>query len=273
MEVEEVLPSPAYRETISKSQDTAYRHKKQTGGAGQFADVQADRGARRARRGLRLRRGGQGRRGAAQLHPGRRGRRARRDGARAARAFRSPTSRDADRRPGPRGRQLGHGVPHRRPPGHPRGAEGGRAGAAAADLPGRDPRAGDVHRQPRADRLLARRPGARLRRRPGRQGLGESTRRWCRAARSRASPTTSAPRPRASAGSRRRSTTTRRCTARPPTGSCRSAPASRPDHMTSGGLRSTVPASRQLSEGASSRRAPPRRGLRRARPGSVPWPC
>lgn len=39
IEVDEVMPSPAYRETISKPQDVAYRHKKQTGGAGQFADV------------------------------------------------------------------------------------------------------------------------------------------------------------------------------------------------------------------------------------------
>ncbi|MBZ9601877.1 elongation factor G [Phyllobacterium chamaecytisi] len=32
-------PSPVYRETISKTSDVHYRHRKQTGGAGQFADV------------------------------------------------------------------------------------------------------------------------------------------------------------------------------------------------------------------------------------------
>jgi elongation factor G len=85
LEVEEVMPAPDYRETIAKPHDQAYRHKKQTGGAGQFADVKLTVAPAAARRGLRLRRGGEGRRGAAQLHPRGRGGRARRDGARPAR--------------------------------------------------------------------------------------------------------------------------------------------------------------------------------------------
>lgn len=39
VEVTDRSPSPIYRETISKASNVHYRHRKQTGGAGQFADV------------------------------------------------------------------------------------------------------------------------------------------------------------------------------------------------------------------------------------------
>ena len=173
MEVEEVPPSAAYRETVSKPQDTAYRHKKQTGGAGQFADVKLTVAPGARGSGFAFSdvvKGGavpknyipaveNGARDAMERGP--LGFPVRRRGG------------DADRWPAPPGGQLGDGVPHRRPPRRRRGPEGGGAGAPAAGLPYRDPRAGALHRRPRPDRLVACRPGARLRRRPRGQGLGD----------------------------------------------------------------------------------------------------
>ena len=173
MEVEEVAPSAAYCETISKPQDTAYRHKKQTGGAGQFADVKltVSPGAR-----------GSGFIFAEVVKGGAVPRNyipAVETGARDA-MERGPlgfpvldVTRDPHRRAAPPGRQLGDGLPHRRPPRRRRGAEGRRPGAAAAGLSHRHPRPGALHRRPRPDRRLASRPGARLRRRSGSQGLGD----------------------------------------------------------------------------------------------------
>jgi elongation factor G len=39
VEVEIAIPVPLYRETITRNADVSYRHRKQSGGAGQFADV------------------------------------------------------------------------------------------------------------------------------------------------------------------------------------------------------------------------------------------
>ena len=49
-------PQVAYRETITKKVSEQYIHKKQTGGAGQFAEVWIDFAPLDARRGLRVRR-------------------------------------------------------------------------------------------------------------------------------------------------------------------------------------------------------------------------
>ena len=100
------------------------------------------RGARHqaaaARLGLRVRGEDRRRRGAAQLHPVGRGGRGRCVEARAARL---PGSRSLGVAGGwllPRSRQLGHGVPHRRPHRHQRRAAAVQSGAARADPHGRD---------------------------------------------------------------------------------------------------------------------------------------
>ena len=132
-------PRIAYRETITAPAEGHHRHKKQSGGAGQFGEVYLQHRAAAARRRLRVRRPGQGRHHPHAVHPG--GREGRAPGARCRRGGRLPgqgRARDRLRRQVAQRRLEGHRLRDGRPQGlHRRRAEG-PADRAGADRQGGD---------------------------------------------------------------------------------------------------------------------------------------
>ena len=115
------------RETFGGTAKGHGRHVKQSGGHGQYAVCDIEVEPLPEGVGLRVRRQGRRRRGAAPVHPQRREGRARPDGAR--RRRRLPGGRhpgDADRRQGAQRRLLRHGVPDGRRAGAARGGRGDR---------------------------------------------------------------------------------------------------------------------------------------------------
>ena len=148
--VETKKPSVAYRETIRDPVTVRGRHKKQSGGHGQFGDVVVEVTPREPRRRLRLRREGPRRHGAEAVFLVGRDGRARLDEQRAARLSGGRRRRDVDRRLLPHRRFVRHGVPRRDEDRARRRFAQGAPGAARADPGGDDLRA-------------VRRPGARQR--------------------------------------------------------------------------------------------------------------
>ena len=141
-EVDTAPPRIAYRETITAPAEGHHRHKKQTGGAGQFGEVflrvePLPRGG-----GFEFVDAGQGRRHPGAVHPG--GREGRARGAGQRRHRRLPGGRRARhglRRQAPQRGQQGDRLRHRRPQGLPgRGARGAADRAGADRARSRSPR-------------------------------------------------------------------------------------------------------------------------------------
>ena len=161
-----------YKETIRKSVEVRGRHKKQSGGHGQFGDVVIYHQAATARRRVRVLRRDHRRRGAQELHPERRNRRARLSWPWTPRLSRGRRRGLPDRRVLSQRQLLRYGVPPGGPPRHERGHAAMLAGAARAGDGGRDRRAVRRHRQDQLDRVGKARPDPRLRRAPGLVRMG-----------------------------------------------------------------------------------------------------
>ncbi len=131
--VETQKPTVAYRESIRDAVTVRGRHKKQSGGHGQFGDVVVEVGPRGRGEGFAFAERVHGGSRAAAIFLVGRGRRARRAGARAARLSGRRRLGDPDRRLLSHRRFLRHGVPRRGEACARRGVGQGAAGAARAD--------------------------------------------------------------------------------------------------------------------------------------------
>ena len=173
-------PRIPYRETITGQAEGHHRHKKQTGGAGQFGEVSLRGRAARARRRLRVRRPDQGRRDPAPVHP--RGAEGRRAGARHGRDRRlsaAGRARHRLRRQAPPGGLEGSRVRLGRQEGVPRRDREGEADRAGADRQRRDHLPRGQHGRHRRRPVVAARPGDRhARPAAGRCSRSAASRRW-----------------------------------------------------------------------------------------------
>ena len=161
-----------YKETIRKSTEVRGRHKKQSGGHGQFGDVVVTIGPRPRGERLRVHRRDHRRRGAEELHSFGRDRRARLSPLRPARLQCGRCRRLPDRRLLSLGRFLRHGLPPGRPPRHERRPAAMLACIARAGDGGRDRGTLRRHGQDQRHHLVAAGADPRLRRAAWVAGMG-----------------------------------------------------------------------------------------------------